>query len=77
MSRSAYFYQECPTCGRTLQVRVSYLGKDVICQHCHGQFEACDPESALYPPSGSGLGILQRAEQLLAGAVDPNLPETT
>ena len=65
MSRSTYFYQECPTCGRSLQVRVEYLGRHVVCQHCHGKFEACDPESVHYPPSESGLALMQRADELL------------
>lgn len=65
MSRSTYFVQECPTCGRSLQIRVEYLGKRVVCQHCHALFEACDPDSAAYPPSQSGLALLRRAEELL------------
>ena len=65
MSRSTYFVQECPTCGRSLQVRVEYLGRHVVCQHCHGQFEACDPASAAYPPAKSGINILRRADELL------------
>ena len=44
---------------------VEYLGKHVACQHCHARFEACEPGSADYPPSESGLGLLQRAEELL------------
>lgn len=68
MPRNTYFVQECPTCGRNLQVRVEYLGKPVICQHCGAQFQACEPGSADYPPSGSGLSLLQRAEQLLETA---------
>ena len=27
MPGGTYFVQECPTCGRSLQVRVEYLGK--------------------------------------------------
>lgn len=65
MSRSTYFVQECPTCGRSLHVRVEYLGRNVVCQHCHALFEACDPSSAAYPPSQSGLALLRRAEELL------------
>jgi hypothetical protein len=64
----AYYYQECPTCGRNLKVRVEYLGKNVRCQHCHARFEACDPDSAAYPPSNSGLALLRRAEELLETA---------
>jgi len=68
MSRSTYFVQECPTCGRNLQVRVEFLGKQVICQHCGARFEACEPGSAAYPPSSSSLSLLERAEHLLQTA---------
>jgi DNA-directed RNA polymerase subunit RPC12/RpoP len=72
MPRSTYFVQECPTCGRNLQVRVEYLGKQVVCQHCSAKFEAREPGSAAYPPESSGLSLLERADQLLqtAGASD-------
>lgn len=68
MPRSTYFVQECPTCGRNLQVRVEYMGKHVICQHCGARFEACDPSSAIYPASASGLSLMERAEQLIETA---------
>ena len=62
MSRSTYFVQECPTCGRSLQVRIEYLGRQVVCQHCHGRFEACDPANAI---KGSSGDLLRRADELL------------
>lgn len=65
MSRSTYFVQECPTCGRNLQVRVQYLGKQVLCQHCGARFEAYDLGTASYPPPPSSISLLERAEQLL------------
>ncbi len=68
MSRTTYFIQECPTCGRNLHVRVEYLGKQIVCQHCYDDFVACDPSSAAYPPSQSGIALLQRADELLAAA---------
>ena len=68
MPRSTYFVQECPTCGRNLQVRLEYLGKQVVCQHCAARFEACEPGTAAYPPSNSSLSLLQRAEELLQSA---------
>ncbi len=61
MSRSTYFVQECPTCGRSLQVSVEYLGKQLVCQHCHGRFEARDPSNTR--PSSDAL--LRRADELL------------
>lgn len=65
MSKSTYFVQECPTCGRSLQVRVEYLGRQVVCQHCHGRFEACDPSCLNDPLSDSGSQLLRRADELL------------
>ena len=43
MSNATYFVQECPTCGRRLQIRVEYLGRRVVCQHCQGALIAADP----------------------------------
>ncbi len=60
-----FFVQECPTCGRSLQVRVVYLGRWVVCQHCNGSFEACDPASAAYPPMDSGIDLVRRATELI------------
>lgn len=66
MSNVTYFDQECPTCGRGLHIRVEYLGKRVVCQHCRGEFVACDPASNRYGPSDSA--ILRRAAELLQDA---------
>jgi len=68
MATVTYFNQDCPTCGRGLRIRVEYQGKRVACQHCHAQFEACDPESPAYPPEDSGLLVLAKANELLAQA---------
>jgi len=64
MAKTTYFVQECPTCGRTLHVRVEYLGKRLVCQHCGGALVASDPEGA--PRRTAGL--LERAEELLQSA---------
>ena len=66
MSKPVYYMQECPTCGRNLRIRVEYLGRQVVCQHCKSQFQACDPASAAYPPSDSGIALLRRVDELLA-----------
>ena len=65
MAGITYFVQECPICGRRVQVRVSYLGKRIACRHCGAQFAACDPQSPDYPPLDSSLALLTRADQLL------------
>jgi len=67
MSSPTYFIEECPTCGRRVQVRVEYLGRQVVCQHCRGAFVAhgtagrTDPGSSIHP-------LLQRADELLRAA---------
>jgi hypothetical protein len=65
MSNSVYYYtQECPTCGRSLRVRVAYLGKQVVCQHCDARFSAIDPASALEEDIRDST-LLERADLLL------------
>ena len=66
MAIATYFVQGCPTCGRNLQVRVQYLGKRVVCQHCGAKFHAVDSEKPL--PEQSGTSILDRADHLLLEA---------
>ncbi len=68
MSGSTYFVQECPTCGRGLQIRVKYLGKEVVCQHCHARVRSCGRGHKGYPTYQSGLALLRRADELLATA---------
>lgn len=65
MAETTYFAQECPTCGRSLHIRVEYLGRQVICQHCRGQLTAQDPALAGSIPSDSSLRLLERADELL------------
>ena len=68
MPMNTYFVQECPTCGRNLRVRVEYLGKRVVCQHCGAKFHACEPGSPEADPATSSDSLLRRAEQLLETA---------
>ena len=65
MSKSTYFVQGCPTCGRRLNIRVEYLGKHVVCQHCHGQFTARDPASSDAVAGDVENDLLRRADMLL------------
>lgn len=66
MSRATFFVRECPTCGRSLQVRVEYLGRLLVCEHCRGSFQALDPDQQAAPANRPGTNVLDRAEQLLA-----------
>lgn len=65
MPSVTYYVQECPTCGRSLQIRVEYLGKRVACQHCAARFEASDPSSEEFVNSESGISLLARADELI------------
>ena len=68
MPGPTYFTQECPTCGRRLQIRVGFLGKKVICQHCRGELLALDASSNRYPDSRPAENLLRRADELLETA---------
>jgi len=70
MPSSTYFYQECPTCGRQLQIRVEYLGKQVVCQHCRGKLVAMDAVTARHGKAGPSNALLERAEALLQSTAD-------
>ena len=78
MPNVTYFIQDCPTCGRKLNIRVEYLGKKVVCQHCRGPFLAWDPEGApsdqvnnpqantvSSSASMSGTKLMDRAQELI------------
>lgn len=65
MSNSTYFVQECPTCGRRLQIRVEYLGKQVVCQHCQGRFVASDSSNLRVDQAQGTNALLRRADELL------------
>jgi hypothetical protein len=65
MLSSVYYQQSCPTCGRWLRIRVAYLGRKVYCQHCRAAFLASESPECQSNSSGSGLGLLRRAEELI------------
>ena len=62
---SPVFLKECPTCGRSLEIRVEHLGREVACLHCRGRFIASISGSRRHaaPESES---LLTRANRLLA-----------
>ena len=65
MSNATYFVQECPTCGRRLQIRVEYLGRKVVCRHCQGPLTAIDPANMRCDCAESANTLLRRADELL------------
>ncbi len=74
MSNSTYFIEGCPTCGRRLHIRVEYLKKKVICQHCRREFVAGDPACQGANGLASANTLLRRAEELLKDA--PRTPHS-
>ncbi|MBN2473232.1 MAG: hypothetical protein JXB62_01390 [Pirellulales bacterium] len=66
MSHFPFYLQNCPVCGRPLEIRVAYLGRRVACRHCSGQFVASDPACRCDPVVEGGSCLLRRADQLLA-----------
>lgn len=68
MPSTVYFVQNCPACGRSLQVRIAYLGKGIECQHCKAEFVASQQQEEQVAASESGLALLDRADELLKAA---------
>ena len=69
MPRATFFTQECPTCGRRLEVRVEYLGKQVACSHCRAAFCAVDPSSNLDRVAPQAENLMERVDALI-GSLD-------
>ena len=65
MPSPTYFVQECETCGRNLQVRVEYLGRKVVCQHCGARFVVSEPGNSAAPATDTGSSLMARADELL------------
>ena len=42
---TGFFVRPCPSCGRSSQIAIDYLGMDVRCRHCTRVFVAYDVES--------------------------------
>ena len=68
MSGSTFFLQSCPVCGRHLEVRVRFLGKQVSCIHCNGSFVAAYPQHG--PAGKTRNDLVGRANRLLREAPD-------
>ena len=65
MSNATYFVQECPTCGRKLQIRVEYLGRKVVCRHCQGNLIAADSTNVRCDCGTPTNALVRRANELL------------
>ncbi|ADB17245.1 hypothetical protein Psta_2576 [Pirellula staleyi DSM 6068] len=65
MHLATFFYQECPTCGRHLRIRVQYLGRNVTCPHCGGTTTAADSSTQQQAAAKPSLTLLQQADRLL------------
>jgi hypothetical protein len=62
--QKVFFVQECPTCGRSLEIGVAHLGREVYCRHCHARFVARPSGTPVREPEESD-SLLRRAEQLM------------
>lgn len=70
MSWSTFFIQECPTCGRRLQVQIRDLGREVTCAHCSAEFKAKDADAESPAMLDPITELLSRAEDYLHTAAD-------
>lgn len=60
-----FFVQNCPTCGRRVKIRVEYLARTLVCQHCGAQFIASDQDLSDDATTAKAEELLRRAEELL------------
>ena len=64
---ATFFVQECPTCGRNLQIRLELLGRSIACPQCEAPIEATD-SMVKSDRAHDSAELLLRAEELLATA---------
>lgn len=65
MSRYAVFIQECPICGRPLEIRREHHGEKLACPHCGGRFTAVDATRHPLDIWNQNNSLLHKADQLL------------
>ncbi len=65
MTSSVRFAKVCPTCGRTLQIPVELLGRDVCCHGCGASFKARTAETENQPKNE---GIDEKVNRLIQEA---------
>ena len=73
MTQTTFFVKECPTCGRKLQVRIEYLGREMMCNHCGGDFIA-DEGASPQPQQDAADPIIARVDALLDADNTPGKP---
>jgi hypothetical protein len=59
------YLQNCPVCGRPLQIAGEYRGRKLSCRHCGGKFTAVDPANPSSAQQNTSSALLHRADQLL------------
>lgn len=59
---TGFFVRPCPSCGRSSQIAIDYLGMEVRCRHCTRVFVASDVDSqsaALHDPVNYWLNFTE------------------
>jgi len=77
MSSSVRFSKVCTTCGRSLQIPVELLGKEICCQGCGARLLATTPETSKLVNSFEGIDervdrLIQAADRQLQHASTPS-----
>jgi len=76
IKRISYTLQQCPVCGRPLEVAAEHRGRRVTCTHCRGRFRADGADNHLNAMDHRVRRVLRRADRLLAMAGRPLRPAT-
>jgi CheY-like chemotaxis protein len=66
MMQLTYLVEDCPICGRPVEIAMKAIGHKVVCGHCQGQFVVVDANDGgvRTVPFGE-TNLLERADQLL------------
>ncbi len=60
------FTQDCPICGRRVEVSADHRKLTITCPHCHGAFLAHEPPTRDGKPHDRPESLMLRADRLLA-----------
>ena len=61
---TGFFVRPCPSCGRSSQIAIEYLGMEVRCRHCMRVFVATDSDgesAAMNDPVNYWLNFTETA----------------
>jgi len=63
--QAAHVVEECPVCGRPVEIRCEYVGLQVLCRHCGGEFVVTEKGAEPSQWLGRRERLTEAADRLL------------